>query len=446
MASIENPASPAPASGEASSAKAAEIPKSFWQYIRSFGPGFVAVLTWLGAGDIVASGVAGGNYGYALAWAMVLALVVRYAFVSMIARYQLCNPRGEGVLDGLYRFNKFYGPFLFIAVLFWGHLSVTYMLAGVGEISVLILGVGSSYLWQVLCVAIVVLIVFKPIYNRVEMIFKAMLALLAASLLGCAAWVGFEPLALVKGVFAFEIPEDEGPYGALIVSLGMIGAVGGSLMNLAYPYFLEQKGWKGPEYRKVQRYDFILAIIVMVIFNLAVWTLGAELVYGTGGTIETINDMAVLLGGVLGEPGRVMFLVGVFAAVFTSIVGAGLGLAYLGSHAWQRWRSKDRESLGIDFRASKAYRYITLWIVVSPLIWGGRVEFVSLTLIANTFALILVPVLAGGLWWITARAEFIGSEYKNRWWENVFMGFVFVLALYGMVEAAKSIYVQLGGF
>ncbi len=444
MASIENTASPA--SGEAPSAKAPEIPKSFWQYIRSFGPGFVAVLTWLGAGDIVASGVAGGNYGYALAWAMVLAVVVRYAFVSMIARYQLCNPRGEGVLDGLYRFSKFYGPFLFIGALVWGHLSVTFMLAGVGEISVLIFGVGSNYIWQILCVAIVVLIVFKPIYNRAEMIFKAMLALLAASLLGCAAWVGFEPLALAKAVFAFEIPEDEGPYGALIVSLGMIGAVGGSMMNLAYPYFLEQKGWKGPEYRKVQRYDFILAIIVMVIFNLAVWTLGAELVYGTGGTIESINDMAVLLGGVLGEPGRVMFLLGVFAAVFTSIVGAGLGLAYLGSHAWYRWRSKGHEELGIDFGGSKAYRYLTLWIIVSPLIWGGRAEFVSLTLIGNTFSLVLVPALAGGLWWITARTEFIGSEHKNRWWENVFMGFVFVLALYGMVEAAKSIYEQLGGY
>lgn len=446
MASIEKPASPAPSSGEGSSAKSPEIPKNFWQYIRSFGPGIVAVLAWLGAGDIVASGIAGGNYGYALAWAMVLAVVVRYAFVSMIARYQLCNQRGEGVLDGLFRFSKFYGPFLFIAAMFWGHLSVTYMLAGIGEISVLILGVGSSYIWQVLCVGIVVLIVFKPIYHRAEMIFKAMLALMAASLLGCAVWVGFEPLALAKAVFALEIPEDEGPFGALIVTLGMIGAVGGSLMNLAYPYFLEQKGWKGPEYRKVQRYDFILAIIVMVVFNLAVWTLGAELVYGTGKKIESINDMAVLLGGVLGEPGRVVFLVGVFAAVFTSIVGAGLGLAYLGSHAWHLWRTKDCESLGFDLSASKAYRYLTLWIVVSPLIWGGRAEFVSLTLIANTFALILVPALAGGLWWITARADFIGSEYKNKWWENVFMGFVFALALYGMVEAAKSIYEQLGGF
>ena len=420
-----------------------EIPRSFIQYIRSLGPGFIAVLTWLGAGDIVAAGVSGGNYGYALTWAMVLALAVRYAFVSMIARYQLCNPRGEGVLDGLARFNRCYAPFLFIAVLIWGHLSSTYMLAGLGEISVDILGIGNGYLWQIFWAAVVVSIIFRPIYKRAERIFKVLLALLAVSFLGCALWVGFKPGALLKGVFAFEVPEQQGPFGASLVALGMIGAVGGSLVNLVYPYFLEQKGWKGPEYRRLQRYDFLLAVVVMVIFNLAVWTLGAELVFGKALSIASIDDMAILLGGVLGDAGRLMFLVGVFAAIFTSIVGAGLGLSYLGSHAWYRWRARNNEPLEIEYRSSKVYRYLTLWIVVSPLIWRGQAEFISLTILANTFSVVMIPAIAGGLWWITAKESFIGAQYRNRWWDNALMGFVFLLALYGVVEGVKSIIAQL---
>ncbi len=423
-----------------------ELPRSFLQYIRSFGPGFIVVLTWLGAGDIVAAGVAGGNYGYALSWAMVLALAVRYAFVSMIARYQLCNPRGEGVLDGLARCNRCYAPFLLIAVLIWGHLSATYMLAGIGEISVDISGVGKNYLWQIFWVAVVVSIIFRPLYNRAELIFKVLLALLAVSLLGCALWVGFDPGALLKGVFAFEIPEQQGPFGASLVALGMIGAVGGSLVNLVYPYFLEQKGWKRPEHRRLQNYDFLLAVVAMVIFNLAVWTLGAELVFGTTLSIASIDDMAILLGGVLGDAGRLMFLIGVFAAIFTSIVGAGLGLSCLGSHAWYRWRAKNNEPLEIEYRFSKVYRYLVIWIVVSPLVWRGQAEFVSLTLLANTFSVVMIPAIAGGLWWITAKGSFIGAQYRNRWWENALMGFVFVLALFGAVEAVKSILTQLGLF
>lgn len=422
----------------------AELPRNFIQYIRSFGPGFVVVLTWLGAGDIVSAGVSGGNYGYALAWAIVLALAVRYAFVSLIARYQLCNPRGEGVLDGLVRFNRLYAPFLFIAVLIWGHLSATFMLAGLGEISVDILGVGNRYLWQLFWVAVVVSIVFRPIYKRAEWMFKVLMALLAVSFLGCALWVGFDPGALLKGVFALEIPEQHGPFGASLVALGMIGAVGGSLVNLVYPYFLEQKGWKGPQYRRLQRYDFILAVVVMVLFNLAVWTLGAELVFGTDLSIGSIDDMAVLLGGILGDAGRLMFLIGVFAAIFTSIVGTGLGLSCLGSHAWYRWRAKNNEPLKVEYRSSKVYRYLALWIVVSPLIWRGQAEFVSLTILANTFSVVMIPAIAGGIWWITAKGSFIGAQYRNRWWDNALMGFVFLLALYGAVEAVRSILIQLG--
>ena len=71
-------------------------PSGFWQHVRSLGPGLVVALTWLGAGDLVDSAVAGGSYGYGLMWAMVIALVVRFFFVSIIAKYQLCNQHGEG--------------------------------------------------------------------------------------------------------------------------------------------------------------------------------------------------------------------------------------------------------------------------------------------------------------------------------------------------------------
>ena len=42
------------------------IPKSFWQYLKSMGPGIIVALTWLGTGDLVDSAIAGGSYGYSL--------------------------------------------------------------------------------------------------------------------------------------------------------------------------------------------------------------------------------------------------------------------------------------------------------------------------------------------------------------------------------------------
>ena len=66
-------------------------------------------------------------------------------------------------------------------------------------------------------------------------------------------------------------------------------------------------------------------------------------------------------------------------------------------------------------------------------------DFVTLTLIANSAQVVLLPLLAGGLWWITASAKFIGAEYRNRWWENIVMALLFVLAIYGAINSVLSI-------
>ena len=62
-----------------------EPPRTFSEYMRSFGPGIVIVLTWLGAGDIVEMATAGADFGYSLMWVLVLAVAMRWVMVSVIA-------------------------------------------------------------------------------------------------------------------------------------------------------------------------------------------------------------------------------------------------------------------------------------------------------------------------------------------------------------------------
>jgi len=417
------------------------IPKTFWQYLKSFGPGFVIVLTWLGSGDIVSAGISGGNYGYALMWAMVFALLMRFFFVTTIAKYQLCNPHNEGLLDGLVRLHPLFAPFILLVILVIGHINGTYMIAGIGETMVKLTGVGQEWQWAIFWVAIGLLVVFKPVYNRAEFVFKIFIVVMTASLVGTAVWVGPDLLGITKGTFAFELPEQHGPFSSMAVAMAMVGAVGGSLLNLVYPYFLEQKGWNSPKYRKLQTYDFILAIVALIVFNLAVWTLGAELVHSSGNSISDLEDLTSLLGIVLGEGGRNLFYLGMFGAVFTSLLGNGLGLGYLGSHAWNRWRGISQSGRDIDYKSHPLYKWIAVWIMVSPFVWilSGKADFITLTLLANTLMAVLIPALAGGLWWITANSRFIGKEYKNGLGENLVMGFLFVLAIWGAWQSLISV-------
>lgn len=416
------------------------LPRTFLEYVRSFGPGLVVVLTWLGAGDVVDMGVAGGNYGYSLMGVLVVAVIMRFLFVSLIAKYQLCNQHGEGVLDGLVRLHPLYAPVLLLAAIVMGHVYGSYMTVGVGEACRNVTGLGEIWQWALLGNGVALLLVFQPSYGRVETVFKVFLALLSVSFVGTAIWVGPDPEGVLAGLHSVALPEQSGRFSPLLVAVAMIGAVGGSMMNLVYPYFLDAKGWRGPRYRRVQLYDFLLAVGVMIVLDLAVWTLGAELLHPRGLTIETMDDLPGLLSEVLGAGGRTLFYVGIFSAIFTSLVGHALGLACLGCHAWLRWTS-DATFRAADSRAHPCYRWLVVWCLVSPLVWTlpGMPGFVTLTLVANSAQVVLLPLIAGGVWWITASRRCIGETYRNRWWENGVMAFLFVLAVYGAWKSVESV-------
>jgi Mn2+/Fe2+ NRAMP family transporter len=417
------------AGGRDALAKAA-IPKSFTEYLRSFGPGIVIVLTWLGAGDVVDMGIAGANYGYALMWVLVAAVLIRFLFVSLIARYQLCNPHGEAVVDGLCRLHPAYAPALLVAAFVMGHVYQAYMAVGMGEALRNLLRVGETWHWALVSTATALVLVFEPAYERLERVFKVLLALLALSFVGSALWVGVDVAGVLRGVFSFEMPEAGGRFEPLLVAMAMVGAVGGSIMNLVYPYFLDAKGWRGPEYRRVQQYDFLLAVSAMIVLNLAVWTLGAELLHPDK-RIETLDDLPRLVSTVLGEGGRSLFYLGILAAIYTSVLGHAAGLGLLGSHAWLRFRT-GAAPLQADRQRHPVYRAIVVWSLVSALVWTlpGMPDFVTLTLVANSAQVLLVPFLAGGLWWITASARYIGPVHRNRPHENAMMALLFALALY----------------
>ena len=431
--------SQARAGGAADRPPDAPIPHSFLEYVRSFGPGIVIVLTWLGAGDVVDMGAAGANYGYALIWVFVVAILFRFLFVSLIVRYHLCNQHREGVLDGLARLHPIYAPVLFFAAIVMGHVYGSYMTRGVGEVCRNVFGFGAIWQWAIVCNATACYLVFRPSFRALEFVFFFFLAVMSVSFVGSAVWVGFDPAEVVRGLVRLEMPGIHGAYDPTHVALAMIGAVGGSLMNLVYPYFLDAKGWRGPQYRRVQLYDFSLGMLAMLVQNLSIWVLGAELLFPDK-HIQNLEDLPNLLSTVLGEPGRILFYAGIFSAIYTSIIGHAAGLGRLGTHAWLRWHAGNGP-ITSDYRYHACYRWIALSCLVTPLVWTlpGMPGFVALTLAANSAQVLLLTLLAGGLWWITASPNLIGREHCNRWWENVLMGTLFALAIYFAFRAALDL-------
>ena len=177
------------------------IPKSFWQYLKSMGPGIIVALTWLGTGDLVDSAIAGGSYGYSLMWAIIVALFVRFVFVSILAKYQLCNPHQETVISGLKKVHFLLPYFIIITALFFGHFYMSYMIKGIGETSVKLLGFGESWIWSIFWIVMATLFILKGAYKKIEIIFFFFLIILSISLISVAIWTGPNTKAAINGIF-----------------------------------------------------------------------------------------------------------------------------------------------------------------------------------------------------------------------------------------------------
>jgi Mn2+/Fe2+ NRAMP family transporter len=419
----------------------AAIPKSFLDYLGAMGPGIVVVLTWLGAGDIVDSAVAGGSYGYALMWVMALALVIRWLFVSTIAKYQLCNQHGETVMQGLKRLHPFFPPFILVSAVILGHIITAYMYQGVGESCRALAGFGPSWVWALGWAVVFYLLLARPVFRRIEFVFMVFLGLLGISMVGSALWVGPNPVGIIRGTIGFQMPEQRGDFDPVLISVSLIGAVAGSLANLMYPYFIREKGWLTPAHRKVQLYDLALGVLVIIVLDLSVWALGAEVLHPNGLKVGSIQGIAAILSHTLGETGRILFYLGVFAAVGSSVVGNAYAYSHMATDAFILWRPTEAERCGGDYRLHPGYRWMTLWVLFSPLVWviWGKVSFVALTIAVNAFQVLLLPILAAAMWVLTSSNCYIGGKYRNRWWENAGMAVFLIMAVLGAVGAVQSL-------
>jgi Mn2+/Fe2+ NRAMP family transporter len=260
--------------------------------------------------------------------------------------------------------------------------------------------------------------------------------------MGVALWSGPNPAEAAKGVFLFSLPEDKGSFGVLLVVTSLIGAVGGSITNLFYPYFIKKKKWQGPKYRKLQLYDLAFGVCALIVLDLAVWTIGAEILHPTGQTVGSIEDLANLLKTTLGRWGEIIFYLGVFGALFSSVLGDALGFGYLVEDATSmRNKAKGLASENTKPEKTRIYKIIVLWTIFSPLVWmlPGTPGFVALTIIVNAAGVIVLPVLSGSIWLMTSKKSFIGADFKNKWWEHAVMAFLFCLSIWASYNSIKAI-------
>ncbi|MCA0991410.1 Nramp family divalent metal transporter [Pseudalkalibacillus hwajinpoensis] len=420
-----------------------EFKKLTWkQTLKSLGPGVIFMLTGLGAGDLVDSSVAGSHYGYALMWVLVIACMIRFIVVNILTRFELCNIEKLSLFEAYTRISKIY-PFLFMTMaIVLGHMAISNMVKGSGEALYYIFnGFGSPFFWSVIVIISCFFLLRTNVYSQLENVMKVLLAVMTIAFIYLALTSTPDPNELAKGVFTFEMPEGTGLFGSLAITLSMIGAVAGSIVNFLYPRSIRAKGWNDSSYKKIQRNELLFTIILMIIINLSIWVVGAEILRPQGIEVTSLSDIARALEGEFGRIGGLAFYLGVFGALYSTILGIIHGYNNVAmDNLWII--NPERKEKYFTTESDPLYKYIAIFFMFSAFIWfiPGMPGFIELTLMTTILQAACLPAIAIGLLFLATRKKYLPTQFLNNWFENIVLIGTTVLALWSSYKIVIELF------
>jgi Mn2+/Fe2+ NRAMP family transporter len=384
---------------------------------RVIGPGLVVAATGVGAADLVATLVAGAKFGYTLLWVAVLGAVIKVVLVEGAGRFSLSS--GRTIFEGwrsLGRWTTWYfAPYIVVWGLVYGATAMSS-----SALPVVALFPDLSLRWTAVAFGLAGLVmVWFGSYATFERITVALVGVMFVTIVG-AAVVTLPNLGEILLGLRPIFPDD-----SVFNILALAGGVGGTITLAAYGYWLREKGWSTPRFMKVMRIDNSVAYAVTGIFVVAMLIVGAELFHSANIAVGTDDQALVEVSDVLadryGDTFRYVFLVGFWAASFTSLIGvwSGVSLMFADFVGNLRDLPPGHEDTRTGGRFFKLY---LLWLTFPPMLLLLLDQPVGLILAYGTLGALFMPFLALTLLVLLNRRDgMVPKAWRNSWLSNSLM-------------------------
>jgi Mn2+/Fe2+ NRAMP family transporter len=381
------------------------------------GPGIVVAATGVGAGDLVATLIAGSRFGYALLWAVVLGVVVKISLAEATGRWHLAT--GSTIFAGWRSLGAWTSVYFVVYVVIWGFVyGATAMTSSALPLAALFPALGIPG-WGILCGLAGLAFVWFGNYRVFEKVMTALVGVMFVIVVGLAVLVVPDLGDTLSGLVP-RLPE-----GSAVYTLGLVGGVGGTITMAAYGYWVNAKGWRDASWMKVMRLDNRVAYITTGVFVVAMLIVGAELLYATGTALAEGDRGLLNLDDVLrdrfGDVIGTLFLVGFFATSFSSLLGVWQGVSLLFADFVRTTR---RGASGLlaegPTERSWPYRGYLLWLTFPPMLLLFLGRPFALVVAYGALGAFFMPFLAGTLLWLlnSRRAP---ERWRNGWLSNTLL-------------------------
>jgi len=380
-------------------------------------PGLLVAATGVGAGDLATGGFAGSHLGVAVLWVVAIGAFIKFVLSEGLARWQLAT--GQTILEGaITRLGPIVSIVFLIYLLPWTFFTAAAMMSACGVTMNAMLPVSSDpaigkLVWAAIHSMLGVVIVFAGGFKLFERVMGVLIAVMFISVMTTAALVAPDLGAIAKGLLVPTIPDFQG--AGLTWSIALMGGVGGTLTIICYAYWMREVGRVTPASLKTCRIDLAVGYGATALFGMAMIIIASGITVEGKGT-SLILQLANQLESTLGQTGKWIFLVGVWAAVFTSLLGVWQAVPYVFADFVRAVR-KAHFSTGKDVSSVNSGG----WIYRGFLLVMATVPFVQVLQpfkdVQQYYAIIgaaFVPMLALVLLILNTRRTWVGDKLRNH--------------------------------
>ncbi|WP_030859870.1 Nramp family divalent metal transporter [Streptomyces sp. NRRL S-37] len=412
--------------------------KSSWRYI---GPGIVVAATGVGAGDLVATLIAGSNFGYTLLWAAILGCLVKISLAEACGRWHLST--GRTLFDGWASLGRWTTWFFAVYAVIWGFVyGAAAMSSSALPLQALFPDVMGLEWWGIACGLVGLVFVW---FNKYD-VFEKVMTVLVGVMFVVTVYLAIRVTPHLGDAFAGLLPVLPDEKDSVLNTLGLIGGVGGTITLAAYGYWVNAKGWTNTGWMKVMRLDNRVAYATTGVFVIAMLLVGAELLHSANIAIASGDKGLIQLGDILEEEygtatGK-LFLIGFFATSFTSLIGVWHGVSLMFADFLARQRG-EREARGDELASGRrerswAFRAYLLWLTFPPVVLLFQDEPFRLIIIYGVLGAAFMPFLALTLLWL------LNSSRTPREWRNgpLSNGMLAIAGLLFLVLCVKQVWDQ----
>lgn len=413
--------------------------------LRGIGPAIIVASVVLGPGSILTSSKVGHEYGYAMAWVLVLAGLLMVGMVALAGRLgvtlkgtlceELANRAGRPVAVVI-------GLVMFLVVASFQSSNniavVTAVEPMLGQETLAETAAASRWLpITVLLVLngaiIAALYGLKQLYKPVERSMKLLVAVMIVGFFGNLYFARPSLAALASGL-APRWPEST-DWLPLLGLVATTFSVGGAFYQ---GYLVREKGWSFGDLQQ-GLIDSAVGITALCGTTLVIMMTSAAVLHGKAVELKTATDVSAQLAPLFGTSAKVLFNLGLLAGAISSfMVNAMIGGAVLADGCGLGWSMNQRWPKAFTVAA------LVFGMVVAIAATTFNVSRVGLIVFAQALTVVGVPLLAFSLIYLGTRPDLSGERAIPRWiLAFATVGSLVTLALAG--RTVWSIYQQFAG-